>query len=56
MKLLLLVFIFSFSTLYSQELHHQMLSAQGTSKELPNGVYVSQAIGQKSFIGNYINV
>jgi hypothetical protein len=53
MKLLLLVFLFSFSTLYSQELHHQMLSAQGTSKELPNGVYVSQTIGQQSVIGNY---
>ena len=53
MRLLLLVFSFSFSTLYSQELHHQMLSAQGTSKELPNGMYVSQTIGQQSVIGNY---
>ena len=53
MKLLLLVFLFSFSTLYSQELHHQMLSSQGTSKELSNGIYVSQTIGQQSVIGNY---
>ena len=53
MKLLLLVFLFSFSTLYSQELHHQMLSAQGSSKELSNGFYVSQTIGQQSVIGNY---
>ena len=53
MKLLLLVFLFSFSTIYSQELHHQMLSAQGTSKELSNGIYVSQTIGQQSVIGNY---
>jgi hypothetical protein len=53
MKLLLLVFLFSFSTLYSQELHHQMLSAQGASKELSNGIYVSQTIGQQSVIGNY---
>ena len=53
MKLLLLVFLFSFSTLYSQKLHHQMMSAQGTSKELSNGVYVSQTIGQQSVIGNY---
>lgn len=37
----------------SQELHHQMLSSQGTSKVLPNGVYVSQTIGQQSVIGNY---
>jgi len=53
MKLLLLVFLFSFSKLYSQELHHQMLSALGTSKELSNGIYVSQTIGQQSVIGNY---
>jgi hypothetical protein len=53
MKLLLLVFLFSFSTIYSQELHHQMLSSQGTSKELSNGIYVSQTIGQQSVIGNY---
>ena len=53
MKLLLLVFLFSFSTLYSQELHHQTLSAQGSGKELSNGVYVSQTIGQQSVIGNY---
>lgn len=53
MKLLLLVFLFSFSTLYSQELHHQMLSSQGSSKELSNGIYVSQTIGQQSVIGNY---
>ena len=53
MKLLLLVFLFSFSTFYSQELHHQMLSAQGASKELSNGIYVSQTIGQQSVIGNY---
>ena len=53
MKLLLLVFLFSFSTLYSQELHHQMLSAQGSSKELSNGIFVSQTIGQQSVIGNY---
>jgi hypothetical protein len=55
MKLLLLVFLFSFSTIYSQELHHQMLSSQGTSKELSNGIYVSQTIGQQSVIGNYTN-
>lgn len=30
-----------------------MLSAQGTSKVLPNGVFVSQTIGQQSVTGNY---
>ena len=38
---------------YSQDLHHQMLSSQGTSKTLPNGIFVSQTIGQQSVIGNY---
>jgi hypothetical protein len=56
MRILLLGLLLSFSTLYSQELHHQALSSQGASKELPNGVYVSKAIGQQSVIGNYINV
>ena len=30
-----------------------MLSAQGTSKVLPNGLFVSQTIGQQSVTGNY---
>ena len=41
------------STLYAQQLHHQMLSAQGKSTVLANGTYVSQTIGQQSVIGNY---
>jgi hypothetical protein len=53
MRILLLCLTLSFSSLYSQELHHQALSSQGASKELPNGVYVSQTIGQQSVIGNY---
>ncbi|MCZ8297010.1 MAG: T9SS type A sorting domain-containing protein [Flavobacterium sp.] len=43
----------SISALHSQDLHHQALSSQGASKELPNGMYVSQTIGQQSVIGNY---
>jgi hypothetical protein len=53
MKLLLLSLLLSFSALYSQELSHQALSSQGASKELPNGIYVSQTVGQQSVIGNY---
>jgi hypothetical protein len=53
MKLLYIAFLFSFSAVYSQELHHQALSSQGASKELSNGMYVSQTIGQQSVIGNY---
>lgn len=53
MRILLLTLLVPFLTLHSQELHHQMLSSQGTSKELSNGMYVSQTIGQQSVIGNY---
>jgi hypothetical protein len=53
MRILLLILLVPFLTIHSQELHHQALSAQGTSKELSNGIYVSQTIGQQSVIGNY---
>jgi hypothetical protein len=53
MKNVIIILLLSISTLHSQELHHQMLSAQGSSKVLPNGMYVSQTIGQQSVTGNY---
>lgn len=53
MKLSLLFFFSTVLMAYSQDLHHQMLSAQGTSKVLSNGIYVSQTIGQQSVTGNY---
>ena len=40
---------------FSQDLHHQMLSSQGKSKVLSNGMMVSQTIGQQSVIGNHTN-
>ncbi len=49
---LLLLLLFKFCC-YGQNLHHQMLSIQGTSVTLPNGMYVSQTIGQQSPIGTY---
>ena len=52
MKLSLLLFFSIGLTAYGQNLHHQMLSTQGTSKVLSNGTYVSQTIGQQSVIGN----
>lgn len=52
-KSLTFIFIVFIFGAQAQELHHQMLSAQGTSKELSNGMYVSQTIGQQSVIGNY---
>ncbi len=49
--LLLLVTLSSFS----QRLHHQILSSQGTSTRTSSGVIVRQSIGQQSAIGNYRN-
>jgi hypothetical protein len=40
---------------YSQDLHHQMVSSQGKSTVLSNGMMVSQTIGQQSAIGNHTN-
>ena len=51
MKTKFLFFILLNLSVYSQSLHHQMLSAQGTTTQLTNGVYVSQTIVQQSVIG-----
>jgi hypothetical protein len=53
LKILLLLLV-TFSG-YSQRLHHQMLSSQGTSSRASGGVVVRQTIGQQSAIGNYRN-
>jgi hypothetical protein len=53
MKKLILILLLSCSVAYCQNLHHQMLSSQGTSKILDNGMYVSQTIGQQSVSGNF---
>ena len=50
MKFLLL--FFSSCTFYGQVLHHQMLSSQGASAKLSNGISVTQTIGQQGIIGN----
>jgi len=36
---------------FAQELHHQMISSQGSSVQLDSGVFVSQTIGQQSMSG-----
>ena len=53
MQKLLLCLLFCCGLANAQQLHHQMLSAQGNSTVLANGTYVSQTIGQQSVIGNY---
>jgi hypothetical protein len=52
MKLICFLMVIVFSSATAQQLHHQMLSSQGTAKNLSNGMYVSQSIGQQSVIGN----
>ena len=39
----------------SAQLHHQMLSSQGSTSVTSSGVIVTQTIGQQSVIGNYDN-
>lgn len=52
MKKTVLLFFIGLSV-YSQHLHHQMISSQGASITLFNGVKVNQTVGQQSVIGNY---
>lgn len=52
MKYFFLLFSLSF---YGQVLHHQMISSQGTSKKMPDGLIISQTIGQQSSTGNSSN-
>jgi hypothetical protein len=51
MKISLLFIIVASTKIFSQDVHHQMQSSQGTSSILTNGYYVSQTIGQQSVIG-----
>lgn len=37
------------------QLHHQMLSSQGSTSKTDNGIIVTQTVGQQSVIGNYDN-
>jgi hypothetical protein len=52
MKYILLLFC---TTFYGQTLHHEMLSSQGASNTLPNGITVNQTIGQLSVSGTSVS-
>jgi hypothetical protein len=54
-KLLLLLLSILYQNISSQVLHHQMISAQGGTHKLPNGMMVTQTVGQQSPIGNSNN-
>ncbi len=53
MKKNILIILFFGYSVQAQKLHHQMLSSQGSSKVLPNGMKLRQTIGQQSVSGNY---
>jgi hypothetical protein len=55
MKHFMWIFLSLTLSTFSQDLHHQMLSSQGKSTVLSNGMMVSQTIGQQSVIGNHTN-
>jgi len=40
------------NNLYAQQLHHQMISTQGTSIKTAAGLIVKQTVAQKSVTGN----
>lgn len=52
MKYLLFLFTISF---YGQTLHHQMLSSQGQSIKMTNGLIVKQTVGQQGITGSSTN-
>jgi len=37
------------------QVHHQMISSQGSTSETSTGYLVTQTIGQTSVVGNYTN-
>ena len=53
--LLILLLFFICLSVRGQSLQRQMISAQGKSTLLTNGMWVSQTIGQQSAIGNHSN-
>lgn len=52
MKYILLLFTITFQ---GQVLHHQMISSQGISTKMPDGLTIKQTIGQQSITGSSSN-
>lgn len=50
-----LLFILLACSLHGQEVHHQMISSQGTSSRTATGLIVKQTIGQQSNTGTSSN-
>jgi len=51
-KNLILGLLFFSLNLLAQDLHHQMISSQGTTKTISSGFIVKQTIGQQTVSGN----
>lgn len=55
-KIILFLFLFFCTSSWSQKVHHQVISSQGVTERLSNGMIVAQSIGQaNAAIGNYKN-
>ena len=52
----IILFLFFCTTTWSQKIHHQVVSSQGVTQKLPNGMIVAQSVGQaNAAIGNFKN-
>ena len=52
MRSILFILFFSTSLLGFSQLHHQMISSQGSTSTTSEGIVVTQSIGQQSITGN----
>lgn len=51
-----ILFLFICTSAWSQKIHRQVVSSQGITQKLPNGMIVAQSIGQaNAAIGNFKN-
>lgn len=55
MKIIYLLSCIAFISSKAQVIHHQMISAQGTSAKLEDGMVITQTVGQSSVIGSFNN-
>lgn len=52
----IILFLFFYTSALSQKIHHQVVSSQGVTQKLSNGMIVVQSIGQaNATIGNFKN-
>ena len=54
LKALYIILLFITTSSYAQ-LHHHMISSQGSTSKIDSGIVITQTIGQQSVTGNYEN-